>query len=79
MKPRRTPVDEAGTETRFSSTPRTAIPAVIDIARALDIEVVGEGIESRSQAELLFELGCNYAQGFHFARPAPADSITPLL
>jgi EAL domain-containing protein (putative c-di-GMP-specific phosphodiesterase class I) len=59
---------------------RTAIAqAVIDIAKALDIEVVGEGIECSRQAELLFELGCNYAQGFHFAAPAPAEQITPLL
>ena len=57
---------------------RTAIAqAVIDIARALDIEVVG--IECRRQAELLFELGCNYAQGFYFAPPAPAERITRLL
>jgi diguanylate cyclase (GGDEF)-like protein/PAS domain S-box-containing protein len=59
---------------------RTAIAqAVIDIAKALDIEVVGEGIECSRQAELLFELGCNYAQGFHFAAPAPAEQIGPLL
>jgi EAL domain-containing protein (putative c-di-GMP-specific phosphodiesterase class I) len=57
-----------GRRTRFSSTPSRYC-----------YEVVREGIESRSQAELLFELGCNYAQGFHFARVAPADSITPLL
>jgi diguanylate cyclase (GGDEF)-like protein/PAS domain S-box-containing protein len=59
---------------------RTAIAqAVIDIARALDIEVVGEGVESSAQATLLHQLGCNYAQGFHFARPAPAAQITRLL
>ena len=63
-----------------SDRKRTAIAqAVIDIARALDIEVVGEGIECRRQAELLFELGCNYAQGFYFAPPAPAERITRLL
>ncbi|MGZ4327772.1 MAG: sensor domain-containing protein [Solirubrobacteraceae bacterium] len=63
-----------------SDRKRTAIAqAVIDIAKALDIEVVGEGIECSRQAELLFELGCNYAQGFHFAAPAPAEQITPLL
>jgi diguanylate cyclase (GGDEF)-like protein/PAS domain S-box-containing protein len=63
-----------------SDRKRTAIAqAVIDIARALDIEVVGEGVESPAQASLLHQLGCNYAQGFHFARPAPAAQITSLL
>jgi diguanylate cyclase (GGDEF)-like protein/PAS domain S-box-containing protein len=63
-----------------SDRKRTAIAqAVIDIARALDIEVVGEGVESAEQANLLHQLGCNYAQGFHFARPAPAAQITRLL
>jgi EAL domain-containing protein (putative c-di-GMP-specific phosphodiesterase class I) len=63
-----------------SDCKRTAIAqAVIDIAKALDIEVVCEGIECPRQAELLFELGCNYAQGFYFAAPAPAEQIARLL
>jgi len=63
-----------------SDRKRTAIAqAVIDIAKALDIEVVCEGIECPRQAELLFELGCNYAQGFYFAAPAPAVQIARLL
>lgn len=55
------------------------VQAVIDMARALDIEVVAEGVETAKQARLLFDLGCAYAQGFYFARPAPVEQVGALL
>jgi diguanylate cyclase (GGDEF)-like protein/PAS domain S-box-containing protein len=55
------------------------VQAVIDMAGALDIEVVGEGVETGTQAGLLLDLGCKYAQGFHFARPLPAKEIEGIL
>jgi diguanylate cyclase (GGDEF)-like protein/PAS domain S-box-containing protein len=55
------------------------VQAVIDMARALDIEVVAEGVETAAQARLLFDLGCRYAQGYYFARPAPADEVVEML
>jgi EAL domain-containing protein (putative c-di-GMP-specific phosphodiesterase class I) len=55
------------------------VQAVIDMAGALDIEVVGEGVETGTQAGLLLGLGCKYAQGFHFARPLPAEQIEKIL
>jgi diguanylate cyclase (GGDEF)-like protein len=55
------------------------VQAVIDMARALGIEVVAEGVETATQAALLFELGCNYAQGFYFAKPAPVEQVAALL
>ena len=42
------------------------------MAKHLHIEVVAEGIEGWPQLEKLRQLGCNYAQGFFFARPKPA-------
>jgi EAL domain-containing protein (putative c-di-GMP-specific phosphodiesterase class I) len=55
------------------------VQAVIDMAGALDIEVVGEGVETGTQAGLLLDLGCKYAQGFHFARPLPAEEVEEIL
>ena len=55
------------------------VQAVIDMAGALDIEVVGEGVETGTQAGLLLDLGCKYAQGFHFARPLPAKEVEDIL
>jgi diguanylate cyclase (GGDEF)-like protein len=48
------------------------VSAIIAMARHLHIEVVAEGIEGWPQLEKLRQLGCTYAQGYLFARPAPA-------
>jgi diguanylate cyclase (GGDEF)-like protein/PAS domain S-box-containing protein len=48
------------------------VSAIIAMARHLHIDVVAEGIEGWPQLEKLRQLGCTYAQGFLFARPAPA-------
>jgi diguanylate cyclase (GGDEF)-like protein/PAS domain S-box-containing protein len=49
------------------------VSAIIAMARHLHIEVVAEGIEGWPQLEKLRHLGCSYAQGYLFARPAAAD------
>jgi EAL domain-containing protein (putative c-di-GMP-specific phosphodiesterase class I) len=40
---------------------------------------VAEGVETRAQSDELTLLGCRTGQGFHFARPLPADEIDALL
>lgn len=42
---------------------------IINMAKALDLGVIAEGIETREQAQTLYEMGCAYAQGFYFGRP----------
>ena len=49
------------------------VSAIIAMARHLHIEVVAEGIEGWPQLEKLRQLGCSYAQGYLFARPAAAE------
>jgi diguanylate cyclase (GGDEF)-like protein/PAS domain S-box-containing protein len=49
------------------------VSAIIAMARHLHIQVVAEGIEGWQQLEKLRQLGCTYAQGYLFARPAPAE------
>jgi diguanylate cyclase (GGDEF)-like protein/PAS domain S-box-containing protein len=49
------------------------VSAIIAMARHLHIQVVAEGIEGWPQLEKLRQLGCPYAQGYLFARPAPAQ------
>jgi EAL domain-containing protein (putative c-di-GMP-specific phosphodiesterase class I) len=53
--------------------------AIVQIAGALHLEVVGEGIETPYQWAELRELGCDLGQGHYFARPLDASGIEDLL
>jgi diguanylate cyclase (GGDEF)-like protein len=53
--------------------------AVIRLAQVLHLVTVAEGIETQAQADELLALGCNRGQGFLYARPVPAEQISPLL
>jgi EAL domain-containing protein (putative c-di-GMP-specific phosphodiesterase class I) len=55
------------------------VSATIALARALDLSVTAEGIETPAQAALLRELGCDRGQGFLFSPPVPADRLADLL
>ena len=55
------------------------VEAITALARTLDLDLVAEGVETSVQRDLLWTLGCRRAQGFHFARPQPAEVITELL
>ncbi len=58
---------------------RLIVAAVVDLAHALGMEIVAEGIETEEQRRQILELGCDYGQGFYFARPAfAADPDTML-
>jgi diguanylate cyclase (GGDEF)-like protein/PAS domain S-box-containing protein len=58
---------------------RAIVKATIDMAHAVGLTVVGEGVETREQEECLRALGCDRAQGYLYARPQPAAAITDLL
>lgn len=53
--------------------------AVIDLARALGITPLAEGVETAEQARFLLAQGCSLMQGYLFSKPVPADRIPPLL
>jgi diguanylate cyclase (GGDEF)-like protein len=46
--------------------------AILDLSRSMGIECIAEAVETAEQAEILRELGCRFAQGYHFARPMAA-------
>jgi len=58
---------------------RAIVQATIDMAHAVGLTVVAEGVETREQEETLREFGCDRAQGYLYARPQPAAAITDLL
>jgi EAL domain-containing protein (putative c-di-GMP-specific phosphodiesterase class I) len=49
--------------------------ALIGIGRAMALTTIGHGVENARQSETLVAMGCRYAQGFHLARPLPADEL----
>ncbi|MEO8135312.1 MAG: EAL domain-containing protein, partial [Betaproteobacteria bacterium] len=53
--------------------------AIIAMGRTLSLTVVAQGVETKEQADYLFENACDEIQGFYFKRPLPADQIATLL
>ena len=52
---------------------------IIELARCMGLTVVAEGVETKEQLERLREIGCDYVQGYLFARPMPCDAFEELL
>ena len=52
-----------------------AIAAVVGLGRACGMRSLAEGVETADQLALAEELGCTFAQGFHIARPMPAEEV----
>jgi diguanylate cyclase len=55
------------------------VTAVINMAHALGLVTVADGVETRRQLEQLKQVGCDVGQGYYFARPRPAEAIAQLL
>ena len=82
---RRFPVDIIKIDRSFvegittESEDATLTEAVVQIGRSLRLQTVAEGIETQAQSSRLLALGCDYGQGFLFARPVEAKEIEPML
>ena len=78
---RRLPIDVLKIDRAFvtdiaeSAQGKAVVEAVVTLARALGLSTVGEGIETRAQADALREIGCTYGQGYLFSRPLPAHEL----
>ena len=72
------PVDELKLDRSFvagiSTDPRSAaiVRSTIELAHALGLQVVAEGIEDQQTLDVVASFDCDYAQGFHFSRAVPA-------
>jgi diguanylate cyclase (GGDEF)-like protein len=65
--------------TRAGANSAVLVEAVIGIAHQFGVEVVAEGVETDEAMAVLADLGCDYAQGFLFGRPGPADEFVRAL
>ncbi len=69
-------LDEPGTP---AAQARQAVAhAVVQLAGALGLDTVAEGIENQEQADRLRNLGYTLGQGYHLARPMPPEQMTAL-
>ena len=73
-------VDQSFVRNLLSSSEDQAIcQSVIGLGQALGLRVIAEGVETEAQADWLRQHGCDEAQGYLFARPAPTDEIANIL
>ena len=61
------------------SNDRALSEAIIVMAHKLGLKVIAEGVETEAQRKLLSDAGCDYAQGYLFSRPVPAEEFEALL
>ena len=79
------PVDQVKVDRTFvtglerDSADASLVSAVVAIAGALDIPVVAEGVETAADEQVLRDLGCAKAQGYHYSTPVPATELPDVL
>jgi ABC-2 type transport system ATP-binding protein len=75
------PVDELKLDRSFAARVTTdarsaaIVRSTVDLAHALGLQVVAEGIEDRQTLDAVERFGCDYAQGYYFSRPVPAAAF----
>ena len=69
-------IDRSFVQSIGAESARSAfVRAIVDLADALGLVVVAEGVETMAHVAALRRLGCRVGQGFHFARPLPAREL----
>jgi len=58
-----------------NETDRRVVGALIQLAHAVDVEVVAEGIEDDDIMQTLLAIGCEAGEGYHFSRPVSAETF----
>jgi len=55
------------------------VTAIVQIGKAMKMNLIAEGIETSEQLDYLKFLGCQFGQGYLFSKPLPSDEMTDLL
>ncbi len=80
LKPRRLKIDRRLVmPITTSREQKRLLRSIVDIAKALDIEVVAEGVETLEHAKLLTRLGCDVLQGYAIAYPVSSSDMLAAL
>ncbi len=72
-------IDQSFVRTTNRGTRPVLLKSIVGMAHDLGMDVVAEGAETDSDAIELYQLGCEYAQGFAFGEPMSADAARRLL
>ena len=72
-------IDQSFVRTTTRGTRPVILRSIIAMAHDLGMEVVAEGAETDSDAVELYQLGCEYAQGYAFGEPMSAEAARDLL
>ena len=51
------------------------VEAIVAMAKSLNLQVIAEGVEEQMQCFAVRDIGCEYVQGYYFARPMPAEQL----
>ncbi len=62
-----------------SESGKRIVRSIAQLALALELDIVAEGIEEKAQMDALKDLGCQYAQGFLMSKPLPAADAVKLI
>ena len=68
-------INGIGTSKRAESV----LISVIHMAKALSMELIAEGVETKEQLDFLRDIGCENVQGFYFSRPLPEEQFNALM
>jgi EAL domain-containing protein (putative c-di-GMP-specific phosphodiesterase class I) len=80
LRPKRLKIDrQLTTAIIVSEEQRRLVASIVEIARALDVEVIAEGVETEEHARLLAQIGCDGLQGYWIGYPCPRAEIFKLL
>ncbi|MCM1467487.1 MAG: EAL domain-containing protein, partial [Alistipes sp.] len=58
---------------------RMILEQVVNMAEKLKLGILAEGVETKEQVELLKKIGCDYVQGYYYAKPMPEEEFFELL
>ena len=68
-------VDKITSENIEVQSDKIVIENIVHMVRALKLEIISEGVETKEQADFLRDIHCNMAQGFLFDKPLPHDEF----
>jgi len=54
------------------------VVALIQLAKRLDLKVVAEGVETKQELDVMYELGVEYVQGYYFSKPLPLNELSSI-